>query len=42
MLARDWSEEKRYHRIEEAEAVVLYEAIADDKHGVFSWIKSHW
>ena len=41
-LARDWSEEKRYHRIDKAEAAVLYSAIADDAHGVLSWIKTRW
>jgi HEPN domain-containing protein len=37
-----WSEEKRYHRIEQKEAETLYSAIADNTHGVFTWIKRHW
>lgn len=41
-LARDWSEEKRYHRIDKAEAEALYIAIADDAHGVLPWIKTQW
>lgn len=41
-LARDWSEAKRYHRIDEFEAEALYTAIADDEHGVLSWIKARW
>ena len=41
-LARDWSEEKRYHRIEKAEAEALYSAVADAAHGVFPWIKAQW
>ena len=39
---RDWSEQKRYHRIDKAEAEALYTAIADDTHGVLSWIKTQW
>ena len=41
-LARDWSEQKRYHRIAKNEAEALYIAIADAAHGVFSWIKIQW
>lgn len=41
-LARDWSEEKRYHQIDKTEAEALYSAIADDAHGVFPWIKTYW
>lgn len=41
-LARDWSEEKRYHQIDQAEAEALYNAIADPAHGVFPWIKTQW
>jgi HEPN domain-containing protein len=40
--ARDWSEEKRYHRIDKAEAEQLYSAVADATHGVLPWIKTHW
>jgi HEPN domain-containing protein len=41
-LARDWSEEKRYHRIDKKEAEELYTAIADAVHGVLPWIKTQW
>ena len=41
-LTRDWSEEKRYHRISKIEAEELYSAISDGEHGVLSWIKSQW
>jgi HEPN domain len=41
-LAKDWSEEKRYHRIEKTDAEALYTAIADDVHGVLPWIKTQW
>lgn len=39
-LTRDWSEDKRYHRIDKAEA--LRAAVADAAHGVFPWIKAQW
>jgi len=40
--AIEWSEEKRYHRIERAEADMLYTAVADIAHGVFPWIQTQW
>jgi HEPN domain-containing protein len=42
LLTRDWSEERRYHRIDEIEARLLYDAIADNAHGVLPWIKARW
>ena len=41
-LARDWSEAKRYHQINQTEAEALYAAITDGAHGVFPWIKTQW
>ena len=41
-IVRDWSEQKRYHRIDKTEAEALHAAIADDTHGVLSWIKTRW
>jgi hypothetical protein len=41
-LAKDWSEEKRYHRIDRTEAEALDTAIADGAHGVLPWIKTQW
>jgi hypothetical protein len=39
---KDWNESSRYERKTRAEARRLYEAIADKKHGVLSWIKRRW
>ncbi len=41
-IAKDWSESSRYSRATKTQAQELYEAIIDNKHGVFSWIKRHW
>lgn len=41
-LTLDWSEEKRYHWIEEREADEIFTAISDDAHGVLPWIKTQW
>jgi HEPN domain len=41
-LAKDWSEQKRYHRIDKTEAETLYAAISDALHGVLPWIKTQW
>jgi hypothetical protein len=41
-LVKDWSEQKRYHMIEQNEAEGLYTAIAGNGHGVLSWIKTVW
>ena len=41
-IVKDWSEQKRYHRIDKTEAEALYAAIADDTHGVLPWIKTQW
>lgn len=37
-----WSEETRYHTINESEARDLYTAIDDAAHGVLPWLKTHW
>ena len=42
VLARDWSEELRYHRVSRAEAEQLYSAISDPAHGVLPWIRIRW
>ncbi len=42
MLTPDWSEEKRYHRVEQGEAESLYNAISDASHGVTPWIKTRY
>jgi hypothetical protein len=37
-----WSEHKRYHRMTEAEARTMYDAVAEASHGVLPWIKTQW
>jgi HEPN domain-containing protein len=41
-IAKDWKEDKRYHRIAELEAKELYNAVSDPAHGVLTWIKTQW
>jgi HEPN domain-containing protein len=39
---KEWNEASRYARRTKAQAEILYEAIADRKHGVLSWLKRRW
>lgn len=39
---KDWREDTRYRRMEEADARELYSAIADKDDGVMQWIKARW
>jgi hypothetical protein len=41
-IVTDWTEASRYERKTRAEALALYKAITDPKHGMFPWINSHW
>lgn len=41
-LVREWSEQKRYHRIGKDEAESLFAAITDVATGVLTWIRTHW
>lgn len=41
-IAKDWSEQTRYHRITEEEARALYRAVSELTHGVLPWIKTQW
>jgi HEPN domain-containing protein len=41
-LAKDWTEQSRYHRKQQVDAENLFEAINDSQHGVLQWIKRHW
>ena len=41
-VVKGWSEEKRYHLIDEVEARELFNAVADVTHGVLSWVQMHW
>ncbi|MBM3754601.1 MAG: HEPN domain-containing protein [Acidobacteria bacterium] len=39
---RDWNEQKRYERSDAEDAMKLFRAITDPKHGVLRWIKRYW
>jgi len=39
---KEWNESSRYARKTKADAVDLFKAITDKKHGVFSWLKRRW
>ena len=42
IIVEDWTAESRYVRTMKADAVKLYVAITDKKHGVLSWLKARW
>ena len=39
---RDWTEGSRYEKIARSEAIGLYNAIVDQRDGVFTWLRLHW
>lgn len=39
---RDWDDAKRYDTVEELEARELYEAAAETRFGIMSWIRGKW
>lgn len=41
-VVKDWSEESRYQKHFEKKAKDIYSAIAEQKNGVFKWVKRHW
>lgn len=41
-LVTKWSEEARYERRSEADAVALLRAVQDRRNGVLAWLKTHW
>lgn len=41
-VVKDWNESMRYRRKTQAEAEKLYNAIADQNHGVLPWLKTYW
>lgn len=41
-IVKDWSENSRYWKHNRQEARSLYEAIADNNHGVLRWISQYW
>jgi hypothetical protein len=40
--ASQWSVSSRYEMIDEFRAVEMVNAVADQAHGVLSWLKKHW
>jgi hypothetical protein len=40
--AKEWTVTSRYETKTEADARMLYAAIADEPYGVLRWIRSHW
>jgi HEPN domain-containing protein len=40
--AKDWDESTRYTWRGKVDALALYRAITDNKHGVLRWLKSRW
>jgi HEPN domain-containing protein len=41
-IAKDWSEESRYKSCSRVKAQNLYDAVADQMHGVLQWVKRFW
>jgi hypothetical protein len=41
-IASKWSEESRYELWDPMSAAALLEAIYEQNHGVFQWVKRHW
>jgi HEPN domain len=37
-----WSEQSRYNRYGRGDAWAIYDAVADENHGVLQWIKRYW
>lgn len=40
--AKDWKETSRYEQKTQAEAQILYDAIASNPDGVLPWLRIHW
>jgi len=41
-IVKEWKENSRYQKHTRQDAEALYEATANDKHGVMQWIRRHW
>ncbi len=41
-VVKDWSEESRYRVLRQQQAIDLYTAIVQRRHGVMTWIRQHW
>ena len=39
---KDWKETSRYEEYDQKKAQDIYQAIADEKHGVLQWVKQRW
>jgi hypothetical protein len=39
---KDWTEGTRYVRKTRAQALALFKAVTDAKHGVFAWLERYW
>jgi HEPN domain-containing protein len=39
---KDWKETSRYEEYDQKKARDIYQAIADEKHGVLQWVKQRW
>lgn len=42
LIAKDWSESSRYQISTQLQAEKLFNAISDNTHGVFQWLKNSW
>lgn len=42
IVVKDWSEQSRYAKKTQAEAVQLLDAITDAKDGLLAWIQQYW
>lgn len=42
IVVKDWSEKKRYERIDRSDAEAFLRAVSDEQNGVLPWIKTHW
>lgn len=42
MTVKEWSETSRYETWTQTEAVGLYEAVINRRHGVLKWVRRHW
>lgn len=41
-VVKDWKETSRYEEYDQKKAQDIYQAIADEKHGVLQWVKQRW
>ena len=41
-VVKDWKETSRYEEYDQKKAQDIYQALADEKHGVLQWVKQRW